>query len=188
MKKYLGSSITAYCAVALMILSACSIGFGIFAVSCEKSIATFFLLAMCLFCCICGIRYLWICRFQLLSWGNFRDKAVSVHTLFQKEFLLDYKKCRSCGIGMYRHAFMNSQNTMLGSNVYFIFMSLDCFPEKYRTQINLWKPSQQQIKVQFSKKLYDYLLEVLPPKQSVMLRRDYEKYIESGRFRRSNHK
>ena len=160
MKKYLGSSISAYCAAMLLILSTFSIGFGIFAVSCESSIATFFLLAMCLFSCICGIHYLWICRSQLLSWGDFRDKAVYVHTLFQKEFSIDYEKCRSCGIGMYRHAFMNSQNSRLGSNVYFIFMSLDYFPEKYRTQINLWKASQRQIKVQFSTKFYFY-----PPHQ-----------------------
>lgn len=178
MKKYLGSSISAYCAVMLLILSTFSIGFGIFAVSCERSIATFFLLAMCLFSCICGILYLWICRSQLLSWGDFQDKAVYVHTLFQKEFSLDYEKCRSCGIGMYRHAFMNSQNSILGSNVYFIFMSLDYFPEKYRTQINLWKPSQRQIKVQFSKKLYSYLMTVLPKKQAMMLKADYERYIK----------
>lgn len=178
MKKYLGSSISAYCAVMLLILSTFSIGFGIFAVSCERSIATFFLLAMCLFSCICGILYLWICRSQLLSWGDFQDKAVYVHTLFQKKFSLDYEKCRSCGIGMYRHAFMNSQNSILGSNVFFIFMSLDYFPEKYRTQINLWKPSQRQIKVRFSKKLYFYLMTVLPKKQAMMLKADYERYIK----------
>ena len=133
MKKYLGSSISAYCAVMLLILSTFSIGFGIFAVSCERSIATFFLLAMCLFIFICGILYLCFCRSQLLSLGHFQVKAVYVHTLFQKKFSLDYEKCRSCGIGMYRHAFMNSQNSILGSNVFFIFMSLDYFPEKYRT-------------------------------------------------------
>ena len=79
---------------------------------------------------------------------------------------------------MYRHAYMNSQKSVLGSNVYFIFMSLDCFPEKYRTQINLWKPSQQQIKVQFRPKLYDYLMTVLPKKQAKMLKADYERYIK----------
>lgn len=78
---------------------------------------------------------------------------------------------------MYRHAFMNSQNSLLGSNVYFIFMSVDYFPEKYRTQINLWKPSQKQIKVQFSKKLYSYLLTVLPRKQAMMLKSDYERTL-----------
>lgn len=180
MKKYLGSSISAYCAAMLLILSTFSIGFGIFAVSCESSIATFFLLAMCLFSCICGIYYLWICRSQLLSWGDFRDKAVYVHTLFQKEFSIDYEKCRSCGIGMYRHAFMNSQNSKLGSNVYFIFMSLDYFPEKYRTQINLWKASQRQIKVQFSTKFYFYLMTILPKKQAMLLKADYERYIKTS--------
>ena len=78
---------------------------------------------------------------------------------------------------MYRHAFMNLQNSLLGSNVYFIFMSVDYFPEKYRAQINLWKPSQKQIKVQFSKKLYSYLMTVLPKKQAMMLKGDYERTL-----------
>lgn len=178
MKKYLGSNITAYCAVMLLIFSVFPIGYGIFAVYRERCSTTFFLLAMGIFCCICGMLYMWFCRSQLLSWGDFRDKAVYIHTLFQKEFSLDYEKCRGCGIGMYRHAFMNSQNSVLGSNVFFIFMSLDDFPEKYRTQINLWKPSQRQIKVQFSEKLYSYLMTVLPKKQAMMLKGDYEKYIK----------
>lgn len=177
MKKYLGGYIGAYCAIILLILSVFSIGFGIFAVFCERSIATFFLLAMCLCCCICGMLYLWICRYQLLSWGTFKDTAVYVSVPFQKPFAIEYEKCKSCGIGMYRHAFMNLQNSLLGSNVYFIFMSVDYFPEKYRTQINLWKPSQKQIKVQFSKKLYSYLLTVLPRKQAMMLKSDYERTL-----------
>ena len=177
MKKYLGSGMDAYAAVVMLIFSVFPIGFGILAISSERSVATFFLLALGFSCSVsCGF-YIWSCRYQLLSWGDFREKAVCVHVLFREEFALDYDKCRGCGIGMYRHAFMNSQNSMLGSNVYFIFMSLDCFPEKYRTRINLWKPSKTQIKVGFSKKLYEYLMEVLPPKQSAMLRRDYETYI-----------
>ena len=114
---------------------------------------------------------------QLYSWGDFKENAVYVSVPFQKQFTIEYDKCKGCGIGMYRHAFMNSKNSILGSNVYFVFMSIDYFPEKYRTQINLWKPSQTQIKVQFSKRLYSYLMTVLPKKQAMMLKADYERYI-----------
>jgi len=58
--------------------------------------------------------------------------------------------------------------------IYFMFLSYDLFDESFRWNMNLWKSSQTRIKVQFNKKLYDYLLTVLPKDLSQMLRRDYE--------------
>ena len=88
--------------------------------------------------------------------------------------MIEYKKCRGCGIGYYIHGVLNSN---AGTKIFYIFFSYDAFNELYRTNINLWKPSKAQVKVEFSKKLYDYLINVLPKKQSAMLSRDYEKYI-----------
>lgn len=112
---------------------------------------------------------------QLYSWGYFDIEGIQVKTLFSKAQTIEYKKCRGCGIGYYIHGILNSN---AGSTIYYIFFSYDAFHESYRTNMNLWKPTQTQIKVEFSKRLYDYLIEVLPPKQSVMLQRDYKKYIE----------
>ena len=85
-----------------------------------------------------------------------------------------YEKCSGCGIGLYTHGILNSK---AGTRMYFIYLSYDMFDERFREDINLWKPSQTRIKVQFDVKLYDYLLTVLPKKQSRMLLRDYEKYF-----------
>ena len=177
MKKYLGSMMTAYAAIISPCFIVGPVVFGVFILTAEISVATAFLFVMCLSCSILWSYYLWKEKNQLYSWGTFKETAVYVSVPFQKPFAIEYDKCKSCGIGMYRHAFMNSQNSLLGSNVYFIFMSVDYFPEKYRTQINLWKPSQKQIKVQFSKKLYSYLLTVLPRKQAMMLKGDYERTL-----------
>ena len=87
---------------------------------------------------------------------------------------MEYKKCKGCGIGYYIHGILNSN---AGTTVFYIFFSYDAFNESYRANMNLWKPTKTKIKVVFSKKLYDYLIDVLPPKQSATLQRDYEKYI-----------
>ena len=68
---------------------------------------------------------------------------------------------------------MNRQDSPLGSDVYYIFLSLAPLPEHFRKQINLWQPSDKQIKVLYSKRLYEHLLAVLPTKQAGMLKNDY---------------
>lgn len=178
MKKYLGSAMTVFAAIVSSCFILCPVIFGASMFTVEINFASICLFVMCLSCSVLWSCYMWKAKNQLYSWGEFKENAVYVSVLFQKQFTIEYDKCKSCGIGMYRHAFMNSQNSKLGSNVFFIFMSLDYFPEKYRTQINLWKPSQRQIKVQFSKKLYSYLMTVLPKKQAMMLKADYERYIK----------
>ena len=178
MKKYLGSVMTVYAAIVSLCFIIGPVIFGTSMFAVEISFATVCLFVMCLSGSVLSLYCMWKAKNQLFSWGEFKENAVYISVPFQKQFCLDYEKCRSCGIGMYRHAFMNSQNSILGANVYFIFMSLDYFPEKYREQINLWKPSQRQIKVQFSEKLYSYLMAVLPPKQAMMLKADYERYIK----------
>ena len=108
------------------------------------------------------------------AWGIFSNNGVKIRTLFSKNNWMMYENCHSCGIGFYTHGILNSKT---GSKVYFIFLSSDVFEESYRQKINLWKPSQTRIKVQFDKKLYDYLLAVLPKKQAKMLLGDYQKYF-----------
>lgn len=173
MKKYLGSKMTAYAAIVILIFVFGPVLFGVYTLTVEVDGATV-LLALGLACTVVWALYIKEVRNQLYSWGHFYDEGVQVKTLFSKVHTMEYKKCRGCGIGYYIHGVLNSN---VGSKIFYIFFSYDVFDESYRAHMNLWKPTQTQIKVEFSKKLYNYLLEVLPSKQSAMLRRDYEKYI-----------
>ena len=112
---------------------------------------------------------------QLYTWGIFGNNEVRIKTVFSKETFMIYEKCRGCGIAFYEHRALNSK--LLRTRVYFIFLSYDAFNESFRSCINLWKPSKEKIKVKFSKALYEHLIEVLPKKQSLALRRDYERYM-----------
>lgn len=175
MKKYLESTIGAFSALFAPILFICfPLLFGIFALCSEVSGATIFLMLGGIAGASVGMIFIKGAGRQLYSWGHFTEDSVQIKTLLCESTTIEYKKCRGCGIGYYIHGIMNSN---AGSTIYYIFLSYDMFDEKYRTNMNYWKPTQTQIKVAFSKKLYSYLLEVLPPKQAVMLSRDYKKYF-----------
>lgn len=174
MKKYLGSKMTAYAAIIAPFFVFGPLLFGVYMLSAEVSGATVFLALGCIACTVIWGLYIKDKSNQLYSWGYFHNEGIQVKTLFSKVQTMEYKKCRGCGIGYYIHGVLNSN---AGTTVFYIFFSYDAFNESYRTNMKLWKPTQTQIKVEFSKKLNDYLIEVLPPKQSATLQRDYEKYI-----------
>lgn len=170
MKKYLGSTISAYVAVICPLAVVGPLFFAIAALCSEISGATVFLSCMC-----CGCSVIWFVfikkeALQLYAWGTFEQTCVRIHSPFTSEIILDYDKCKDMGIGCYTHGVLNSR---IGSKIYFIYLSYDSFEEKYREKINLWKPNKRRIKVQFNIKLYEYLLSVLPKKQALMLQEDY---------------
>ena len=176
-KKYLGSTIGAFGAVYCPCMIVGAIVFAITALRVEISVASVLLAVMCLSCSIIWAYFAWKNRYQFYSWGTFRCDTVDVSVFLRKEFSLSYADCKGCWIGYYRHAFMNNPNSILGSNVYFIYLSLSPFSEKYRDQINKWVPTKTRIKAPFSKALYGYLIKNLPSRQASMLQRDYKKYF-----------
>lgn len=178
MVKYLGSKITAFAAVIIPMFILFPLLFGINILITEISVATIFLFIMCALCTAVWAIYVNRDKKQLYSWGRFSDNEVKVVTGFRKATKIEYKSCLGCGIGYYTHGVLNSH---LGTKVYFIFLSYDRFDECFRTKINRWKPSDTKIKVQFSKELYTYLLEVLPKSQARMLIKDYEKYLANDK-------
>ena len=174
MKKYLGSSIDAFCAV---IAPSILLGFLLFVISSFSTgidIPRIILLIFCILCIIVWTVNLHRARIQLYSWGDFCAESVRVKPLFSKPFSIMYKNCSGCGIGYYKHGILNSQ---VGTRVCYIFLSYNKFDEKYRTRINLWHPTKTQIKVRFDKDLYDYLIEVLPKSSALALKNDYMKYM-----------
>lgn len=176
MKKYIGSKMDIFCAVVYPLFIVGPIFFAFVALSSEISFATIFVAAMC-FCCtvLCSV-YLRKIYIQFYSWGVFRDDGIHIRSGLFKKYVLKYENCKSIGIGMYTHGILNSS---VGSKVKYIFFSDEPFEEKYRLQINLWRPTTSRIKVGFHKELYDYLLTVLPKHQANSLKHDYEKYVKS---------
>jgi hypothetical protein len=183
MRKHLGSG---YAAILTPFFIVFPIVFAIIALSSEISAATVFLSVLCVSCCVLWGHFFWKRRNILYAWGTFRENDVYVKMLFDKSFSLSYDKCRSCGIAFYRHTFLNVRKSALGSELFYIFLSVDFFDEKYRNQINLWAPSKSRIKVRFSRDLFDYLLARLPQKQADMLKRDFEKYYPGARRTEDN--
>lgn len=174
MRKYLGSKITAFAAIVAPLFACFPLLLGVCALCTEVSGATVFLMFGGIACAFIWGLYIRSIRNQLYSWGYFTSDGVRIKTCFSKSSIMVYEKCRGCGIGLYTHGILNSK---VGTKMYFIYLSYDMFNERYREDINLWKPSQTRIKVQFDAKLYDYLLAVLPEKQLRMLLRDYKKYF-----------
>lgn len=174
MRKYLGSKITGFAAIIAPLFLCCPLLFGFCALCTEISDATVFLFSGGIACAVVWGLYIKNIRNQLYSWGYFTSNGVQIITCFSQRSSMVYEKCKGCGIGFYTHGVINSK---VGTKIYFIYLSYDVFDEHFRSNINLWKPSHTQIKVQFSKKLYDYLLVVMPRKQSQMLTQDYIKYF-----------
>ena len=178
MKKYLGGAMTIYCAIIPIIAIIIFIKLSI--VIFERGI-DFFSIVFALWCV--GFVIIWGLimhkyTLQFYSWGIFDEKGIQIKTLFSKKCIeIEYAKCKSIGIGLYVHGVMGSG---LGSKVKYIFFSYQPFNEDYRLNINLWQPSPTRIKIEFSKKLYDYLLTVLPEEQATCLKNDYEKYVKGN--------
>lgn len=64
-------------------------------------------------------------------------------------------------------------NSGVGSKKSFIYLSDRKIDEKYKSNMNLMKPTDTCIKIGFRKKTYRYLSNVLPPKQLMMLEKSY---------------
>ena len=175
MKRFLGAAFAAFLAPCFVIFP---IFFGVLALLSEVSAATIFISVFCLCCSILWVIFVWKKRNHLYTWGVFSDKTVRISVLFRKDYLITYDKCRGCGIGLYRHAFMNSQQSAFGTTRYYIFLSIEPFDEKYRYSINRWAPSDTRIKMVFREKTYKYLMSVLPQRQALMLEKDHLKFVE----------
>ncbi len=173
MKKYLGSRMTAYAAVMCPLFVVAPLFFAIVALCSEISVSTLFLAVLCCSCSSFFVIYIHKEALQLYAWGVFEETAIRVRCFLRDDFTLEYEKCLGIGIEHYNH---NAIHTNISSKVFFIYLSYDYYETKYRGKINLWKPNERRIKVQFDKNLYEYLLSVLPKKQATMLQQDYKKY------------
>lgn len=180
MKKYVGSAMTAYAAVLLPCFIIAPVAFAGICFSVNDP-ATYFVVLLCLICSVVEIVYMQRVFDQLYTWVTFNDSGIKIKTLFRKASYIRYDEIKSIGIGLYVHGVLNSKT---GTKVVFIYFSSEPFDEKYRLNMNLWKPSATRLKIGFDEKLYEYLLSILSPKHSRPLQRDYDDMLNSkGRYR-----
>lgn len=179
MKRYLGSFMTAYLAIGLPLLYIIMpLAFGAIFLMHPIEPVSIVISIFCVLCVIVGIIYMRKVSRQLYSWGTFDEEGISIVSFLVGKTTILYKNCKSCGIGYYFH---NAVGTSLGSRVCYIFFSYEPFDESYRTRMNMWKPSETRIKIEFNKKTYNYLLSVLPDAYVRVLQRDYDKYVAKRR-------
>ena len=177
MKRYLGGAMGAYCAIMIIVLYFVIIIFTIIDLltppisNSQIILAVFGVVAVIIWGVFIN-KY----AMQFYSWGTFTNKGITIKSIFSKKCIeIEYAKCKSIGIGLYVHGVMGSD---VGSKVKYIFFSYDEFEEPFRLNMNLWHPSETRIKVGYNKKLYDYLLTVLPEEQATVLKSDYETYVK----------
>lgn len=173
MRKYLGGYMAVYSACALPVLILLSLAVAVVPVLSKISFATIVLSSFGAVGTICMVIWFKQTALELYSWGEFSDNGVVVKSLFTT-YKIEYEKCQSVGIGYYTHRVLNSK---LGSKVRFIYLSYDGFEEKYKTKMNLFKNSKQQIKIGYNEKVYERLINTLPKNHAKSLKEDYEKYI-----------
>lgn len=109
---------------------------------------------------------------QFYTWIVLDESRILVKTLFKKSYCLEYGKCAQIGIGGYIHHVYT-----VGTSVKFIYFSYDKIAENLKTRLNTVHPTKRFVKVAYSDKLYNYLMDILPQKQTAELERTKQKYI-----------
>lgn len=175
MKRYLGTAVNIFCAVFLIALCIFILVFGIFILSEDKSTGSITASVFCIVCFLYFLFYSIKVSNQLFAWGTFKENGVEIFVPFKKKYIIEYSKCVDVGMAYYVHGIMNSKN---GTKFTYIYLSYNLLDEKYKDKINLVKPSENFIKFGFTEKTYKYLIDVLPEKQSKMLKRNRDYHYD----------
>lgn len=110
-------------------------------------------------------------RYHMFYSVEFSNVGAKPKSLFSKSELLPYKSFHRIGIAVSEKG---------SKEQYYIFFSPDGFDESYRCRIEQWNLTEGRLVIKFDKKLYNYLLSVLPPKQKLFLDMDYRMFIQKG--------
>lgn len=172
MKKYLGSKISAFCAIALLFLIFLPLVLS-FLILCVK--VEFATVMLCLFGILCSVIqtvYLKRVRKRLYSWGIFNEFGVVIKTLGNHKKFVGYNQYKDIGIGYYFHHGISSSSA--GIKVSFIYFSREKLNNDYKGNIVRWNIGDDDCMVGFNQKFFDYLLKVLPAQKARKLETDYE--------------
>ena len=168
---YMGSKIDLYCAIMCIMFIVIPLLFLVIFLSSPPNhdVAAFLFVALLLICCsvLWGWQLYKNNGYRLLTVVKFSDNHVVIRTLFKKPRMINYKEFTHCGIASYIHGVLN---TSLGSTVRYVILTKGAFPSEYCEKINLWKFDEETVRVEYSKELVEYLLNVLPRKLAFELK------------------
>lgn len=151
-----------------------SISFSIFAYARTQN-ETSLALVLIIECSLLSFYILKRARYHLFYSLEFSNVGAKPKSLFSKSELLPYKSFHRIGIAVSEKG---------SKEQYYIFFSPDGFDESYRCRIEQWNLTEGRLVIKFDKKLYKYLLSVLPPKQKLFLDMDYRMFIQKGKIKK----
>ena len=112
-----------------------------------------------------------------LSVASFEKDRVIVHTLFRKEFTINYCDVSDIGVAFYIHGIMGGNG---GARVKYIYLSKRAVPNRYKKNVNYIKPNKSFIRLAYNKKNYRDLMNILPYDLSTMLTQSIEDMDKQG--------
>lgn len=101
---------------------------------------------------------------QLYSWVVLNEQGICVKPLLKKNYFLEYSKCAEIEVAGYVH-----HSYTVGSIVKYIYFSYDRIAQDKKTRLNTIHSTKRFVKVAYSDKLYNYLMETLPQRQAFIL-------------------
>ena len=166
---YLGSPILFFSSIIIPVFVFFPVIFGLCAIISAPNIETLVILLGCILTSFIWIVFLKQKTNILYSWGKFTSNGVYIKQGLKSKFI-NFHNFKYVGIAYYKHSLLNSN---FGTIQYFIVFSLSRVDISYQSNINLWNPPPHSFKIKFNKKLYNYLLKILPQKQKKQLEYDY---------------
>ena len=177
MIKYLGAGINVCCAIFSVILCLSPLSFASLVLKKGVDENSIWVVVFCIICTLFFCFYVISISNQLFSWAHFKKNSVEIFVPFKKKINMQYDKCCDIGVASYTHGFLNSKS---GTKFTYIYLSYNIIDKKYKNNINLLKPTNEFIKFGYTQKTYDYLIKVLPSKQSNMLRASQSENTNTG--------
>lgn len=167
-RKFLGGSIGVFNAISVFVVSLFPVLVSVLIYKSDKSSnAKLLLIIFSLSSILLFILIFFTTRKQLYVWGRFTDKYIEVFVPFSKKYKIYYNKCNDVGFACY---YASAYKPYAGFRYTVIYLSYDIVGKKYKYNINMLKQNKSVVKIKYNEKIYDYLITVLPTKQSRMLK------------------
>ncbi len=103
----------------------------------------------------------------------YEDRVV-YKCFFRKPIKMSIKEIQYAGVEDF-HLLNRGLPEIRGDEVSFVYLSLEPYPEKYRGKISLLKPRRGFIKISYTDKLAETLIEILPKEKDNLIRAFYGK-------------
>lgn len=105
---------------------------------------------------------------EIFTCVYFEEKGIRVKTLFKESYVIEYSKCVEVGIAY------SKKHHADDPRIRFFYFSYSKIDDSYKSRINFIHQSKTFVKIVYSKKLYNYLLENLPKRLLAEIKKSYK--------------